>query len=79
MKNTIDDLRNHLFAVLEGLMDPEKPISVEQARAVNQTAQSLIKCAKVEVDYLDVTGQDTASAFFKHTRPLALPATNRQQ
>lgn len=76
MKNTIDDLRNHLFATIEALIDPEKPMPVEQAKAINQTAQTLINCAKVEVEFLDVTGQDAGGDFFarKHMQPLALPS-----
>ena len=73
MKNTIDDLRNHLFATIEALMDPEKPMPVDQAKAINQTAQVLINAAKVEVQYLDVTGQTAGGSFFPGKRNLPLP------
>lgn len=52
MKNRIEDLRNHLFAAIEGLMDEQKPMDIERARAVADLAQVAINSAKVEVDYL---------------------------
>lgn len=52
MKNRIEDLRNHLFAAIEGLMDEEKPMDIERAKAVADLAQVAINSAKVEVDYL---------------------------
>lgn len=78
MKNTIDDLRNHLFATIEALMDSEKPMPVDQAKAINQTAQTLINSAKVEVDYLEATGQDSGGSFFnwRHNQSLPLPTTS---
>jgi len=78
MKNTIDDLRNHLFATIEALMDSEKPMPVEQAKAINQTAQTLINSAKVEVQYLEATGQDAGGTFFtwKHQSALGPTAGN---
>lgn len=51
---SIDDLRETLFATLEavkaGTMDLDK------ARAVNEIGKTIIDTAKVEVDYLRVTG-----------------------
>lgn len=74
MKNTMDDLRNHLFVTIEGLLDTEQPLDLEKAKAINQTAQTLISSAKVEVQFLDVTGQASASPFFqpKHNNDGAL-------
>jgi len=65
VKNTMEDLRNHLFATIEALQDPEKPMDVERARAINQTAQTLINSAKVEVDYIEVTGHQGNGKFFR--------------
>lgn len=65
MKNTMDDLRNHLFATLEALQDAERPMEIERARAINQTAQTLINAAKVEVDFIEATGR----FFAKTTNP----------
>lgn len=53
---TIDDLRGHLFAVLEGLADKDKPLEIERAKAVCEVAQTIINSAKVEVDHLKVCG-----------------------
>lgn len=64
MKNTMEDLRNHLFATLEALQDPDKPMDVDRARAINQTAQTLINSAKVEVEFIEATGQEVAGRFF---------------
>lgn len=64
MKNTMDDLRNHLFATLEALQDPDRPMDIDRARAINQTAQTLINAAKVEVDFIEATGQELAGRFF---------------
>lgn len=57
MKNTMEDLRNHLFAALEGLADKEKPMEIDRAKAVAHVAQTLIESARVEVKYLEATGQ----------------------
>jgi hypothetical protein len=76
-RNTLKDLRDHLFATLEGLTDQDKPMEVERAKAVCNVAQQLIASAKVEVEYMDVTGNesDDAKHFFQQPigRPL-LPA-----
>lgn len=55
-KNKIDDLRNHLFETLEALKDEDKPMDLDRARAVADVARVLIESAKVEVDFLKVTG-----------------------
>lgn len=55
-KNKIDDLRNHLFETLEALKDPDKPMELARARAVADVAKVLVESAKVEVDFLKVTG-----------------------
>lgn len=56
MKNKIEDLRNHLFATIEGLLDREAPMEVERAKAIADVAQTVINSAKVEVEFLKVTG-----------------------
>lgn len=54
MSKSINDLRETLFATLEavkaGTMDLDK------ARTVNEIGKTIIESAKVEVDYLRVTG-----------------------
>ncbi len=49
-KNTIKDLRDHLFEVLEGLKDKDEPMDIERSKAVVDVAQAIINTAKVEVD-----------------------------
>ena len=55
-KNKIEDLRNHLFATIEALLDEENPMDIERARAVSDVAQVVINSAKVEVQYMRLTG-----------------------
>ena len=55
-KNTLTDLRDHLFATLESLSDTEKPMEIDRAKAICQTAQTIIESAKVEVKFIEVTG-----------------------
>ena len=63
MKNKIEDLRNHLFATLEGLLDEDSPMEIERAKAVADVAQVLVNSAKIEVDYIKATGGTTGSGF----------------
>lgn len=63
MKNKIEDLRNHLFVTLEGLLDLDKPLDIDRAKAVADVAQVLVNSAKVEVDHLKVTNSSMGSGF----------------
>ncbi|MDA8138007.1 MAG: hypothetical protein M0036_05065 [Desulfobacteraceae bacterium] len=63
MKNKIEDLRNHLFATIEALLDEENPMDVVRAKAISNAAQAIINSAKVEVDFLKVTGGMEGSGF----------------
>lgn len=54
MTNDITALREHLFAALQGVKD--KSLDIDQARAINELSKTLVDTAKVEVDYLKVTG-----------------------
>ena len=57
-------LREHLFDVIE-LLKTNK-IEVEEAKAITQTAQTIINSAKVEVDFLKLRGDKaTESEFLK--------------
>lgn len=56
MKNKIEDLRNHLFATIEGLLDEEKPLDIDRAKAICEVGQVIINSAKVEVDFIDKIG-----------------------
>lgn len=59
MKNKLGDLRDHLFETLEGLKDGS--LDVDQAKAVTGVAQALIGSAKVELDYMRLTGNHKSS------------------
>jgi hypothetical protein len=63
MRNKIEDLRNHLFAALEGLADPEKPMELERAKAIADVARVIVDSAKAEVQYLHATGQTRGTGF----------------
>lgn len=62
-KTKIDDLRDHLFAALEGLADEEKPMDIARAQAIADVAKVIVESAKVEVSYLKVTGAIEGSGF----------------
>lgn len=63
MKNKMVDLRNHLFAALEGLADTENPMDLDRAKAISDVAQTIINSAKVEVDAYRVAGRPDAPSF----------------
>ena len=68
MKNTMTDLRNHLFEVMESLKDEDKPIEIARAKAVVDVAQALIDSAKVEVQFLEAIDSSEATGFFDMQR-----------
>ncbi len=63
MKTKISDLREHLFATLESLRDEDKPMDLARAKAIADVAQTIINSAKVEVDYINATGQTPEAGF----------------
>lgn len=63
MKNRMVDLRNHLFATLESLQDPDNPMDLDRAKTIADVAQTLINSAKVEVDFLRATEQHRGTGF----------------
>ena len=65
MKNGIEDLRNHLFETIEALKDEDHPMDVQRARAISGAAKEIINTAKVELDFMELTGQDTGNTFIK--------------
>lgn len=72
MKNKMDDLRNHLFEQLERLKDAtdqDLQTEIDRSRAIVSTAGQLIDTAKVEVQYLHVTGQGEGSQFLRGRDP----------
>ena len=54
MKNKVEDLRNHLFVTIEGLLDTDKPLDIERAKAVAQVGSVLVEMAKVEVKAIEI-------------------------
>ena len=57
----INQLRTHLMETLSSLRDRNNPMEPDRARAVAQVASVLVDTAKVEIDYLKATGQDTSN------------------
>ena len=58
---TVDDLREHLFATIEGLRDGS--VDVERARTISDVAQTIINSAKVEVEAAKLAGAERAPRF----------------
>lgn len=65
MKNKLPDLRDHLFATIEALQDKDDPMDLDRDRTIAGVAQVLVHSAKVEVDYLKVTGAQMDNEFFE--------------
>lgn len=78
MKNKLSDLRNHLFETIEALKDPDKPMDIDRAKAVSEVAQTIINSAKIELQFIELTGgQDAKSEFLGAPQPRpALAAVN---
>lgn len=70
MKN-IDDLRTHLFETLAALKDKDKPMDLDRARAISDVSRVIVDTAKVEVEFLKVTGALKSTGF--------LPDADEQQ
>lgn len=75
MKSKIEDLRNHLFAALEGLADLEKPMEIERAKAIADVARVIVDSAKAEVAFLNATGRRDGTGFI--APPEEAAAANR--
>ena len=69
MKNSMDDLRDHLFETIEALKDDEKPMDIDRAKAICGVSQQLVNTAKVEVQFLGTTGNVKASRFLESSKP----------
>ncbi len=66
-KPHIEQVRQSLLATLADLRDRENPMDIERAKAVATVASVLVDTAKVENDYLKITGQDRSN--FLETPP----------
>lgn len=69
MKNKIVDLRDHLFETLEALKDKESPMDLDRARAVCEVSKQIIDSARVEVEFLGVTGAMNGTGFIQVDKP----------
>jgi hypothetical protein len=81
MKNGIQDLRNHMFVLLEELNDADiakdakrLEATLKRADAGAQVAQAIINTAKVEVDFLRVTGAKRGTGFLENMKTLPEPS-----
>ncbi len=78
-KNTMDDLRDHLFETIEALKDDDKPMDLARAKTICEVADRLIDTAKVEVNLMNISGS-LASKFLpagddsEKNKPLQRPA-----
>lgn len=57
----IDQVRQSLLDTLADLRNREQPMDIERAKAVAQVASVLVDTAKVENEYLKITGQDKSN------------------
>lgn len=67
-QNKIEDLRNHLFAQLERLSDDEDMKDPElleretkRAKSMMMVASVIVESAKVELDFLKLTGNEVST------------------
>lgn len=68
MSKNINDLRDRLFAALDGLADDKKPLEIERAKAIADVARVIVDSAKAEISLLQATGA-------KHVGTQFIPAT----
>ena len=66
-KPHIELVRQSLLDTLADLRNKEQPMDIERAKAIAQVASVLVDTAKVENDYLKITGQDHSN--FLETPP----------
>lgn len=77
MKNKINDLRDHLFAALEGLADKEEPMELDRAHAIADVARVIVDSAKAEVAFLNATGHRIGTGFIPLPEGEAIPERPR--
>lgn len=71
VKNKITDLRNHLFETIEGLLDQDKPMEIDRAKAVAEVAQVIVNSAKIEVEFVRATNK-AGTGFIEEEKPKLL-------
>lgn len=77
MANDINTLRDALFATLRGLQDRDNPIETERARAINETAQTIINSVKLEIEHMRVAGSTRGTDFIPCLPSAAVEAKER--
>ena len=70
----INQVRQSLLDTLADLRNREQPMDIERAKAVAQVASVLVDTAKVENEYLKITGQNRSN--FIETPPDDVPRIN---
>ncbi len=60
-KNNLDEVRDILMDTMRALK--AGTLDIERATAIRETGQTLINSAKVEVDFLKVTGSQNETGF----------------
>jgi len=63
MKNTMNDLRNHLFATLEDLRDSDAVVDMDRVHMIVQVSQVLVNTAKAENEFLKITERGSGTGF----------------
>ena len=76
--NNISTVRQALLDTITDLRRADNPMEIDRARAISEVAQTVINSAKVEVEYLKVTGQFNAPFLDKPTEPPAITTTEGQ-
>jgi hypothetical protein len=56
MSHNIVDLRDRLFAALDGLADKKEPMEVDRAKAIADVARVIVDSAKAEIHLLQASG-----------------------
>ena len=72
---SMDDLRDHLDWLMKRLRDPDdKELDLDRAKLLIEAGQTVINSAKVEVDFMRVSGQMSDTGFIPVAeQPMALP------
>jgi hypothetical protein len=55
-KNKLVDLRDHLFATIEALQDPDSGMDVPKAKTIADLGKVIVDSARVEVVFIDKVG-----------------------
>ncbi len=65
MKNKMVDLRNHLFATIEALLDGDKDMDAEKAAAIADVGRVLVDSARAENELLIFMRKNPHTVEFK--------------